>query len=56
MAFSSPDEMGTLYDKEGNVNYGIDLTTGNLGIWGPSSPPQYYLDAFEDTKTGARLI
>jgi hypothetical protein len=55
MAFSSPDEMGTLYDKEGNVNYGVDLTTGKLA-WGPSSPPQYYLDSFEDTKSGARLI
>jgi len=55
MAFSSEDEMGTLYDKEGNVNYGVDLTTGNLA-WGPSSPPQYYLDAFDDTKSGARLI
>jgi outer membrane protein assembly factor BamB len=55
MAFSSQDEMGTLYDKEGNVNYGVDLTTGKLA-WGPSSPPQYYLDSFEDTKSGARLI
>jgi len=55
MAFSSPDEMGTLYDKEGNVNYGVDLTTGKL-LWGPTSPPQYYLDSFEDTKPGARLI
>jgi outer membrane protein assembly factor BamB len=54
MAFSSEDEMGTLYDKEGSVNYGVDLTTGKLA-WGPSTP-QYYLDSFEDTKAGARLI
>ncbi len=41
--------------KKETVNYGIDLTTGKLA-WGPSSPPQYYLDSFEDTKSGARLI
>ncbi len=55
MAFSKEDQMGTLYDKEGNVNYGVDLTTGRLA-WGPSSPPQYYLDSFDDTKSGARII
>ena len=54
MAFSSKDEIGTLFDKEGAVNYGVDLTTGKLA-WGPSSP-QHYLDSFEDTKSGARLI
>jgi outer membrane protein assembly factor BamB len=54
MAFSSEDKIGTLYDKEGNVNYGVNLETGNLA-WGPTTG-QHYLDSFEDTKSGARLI
>jgi hypothetical protein len=55
MVFSSEDKMGTLFDKEGAVNYGVDLTTGKLA-WGPTSPAQHYLDSFDDTKSGARLI
>jgi outer membrane protein assembly factor BamB len=54
MAFSSEDKIGTLYAKETNVNYGVDLTSGKLK-WGPSEP-QFYLDALDDTKATARAI
>lgn len=54
MASSQEDYVGTLYSKETNENYGISLTTGKL-IWGPT-PPEYYLNSLDDTKSGARCI
>jgi len=54
MTSSQEDYVGTLYSKETGKNYGISLTTGAL-IWGPT-PPEYYLNALDDTKSGARAV
>jgi len=48
-------KVGVLFLKETCQNYGFSLETGEY-LWGPTTPPQYYLDALEDTKAGARVI
>jgi outer membrane protein assembly factor BamB len=49
------EKVGVLFSKETYQNYGFSLETGDY-LWGPTTPPQYYLDALEDTKAGARVI
>ena len=55
MAWSAEDMVATLYAREKGENFGVSLETGEL-IWGPTTPPQNYLDSLDDTKSGARTI
>ena len=55
MASSQEDMVGVMFSKETLQNYGFSLETGAY-MWGPTNPPQYYLDALDDTKSGARII
>ena len=55
MTSSQEDNIGVLFSKETRQNYGFSLTTGDY-LWGPTEPPQHYLDALDDTKAGARVI
>jgi hypothetical protein len=54
MTASAEDNVGVLFSKETCQNYGFSLTTGEY-MWGPTES-QYYLDALDDTKAGARVI
>jgi outer membrane protein assembly factor BamB len=54
MTSSAEDNVGVLFSKETCQNYGFSLTTGQY-LWGPTES-QYYLDALDDTKAGARVI
>ncbi|MCW4018847.1 MAG: PQQ-binding-like beta-propeller repeat protein [Candidatus Bathyarchaeota archaeon] len=54
MTSSQDDDVGVLFSKETCQNYGFSLSTGEY-MWGPTES-QYYLDALDDTKAGARVI
>ncbi|MEM2799031.1 MAG: PQQ-binding-like beta-propeller repeat protein [Candidatus Bathyarchaeia archaeon] len=54
VAWSQEDKIGVLWVKEPRQHYGFSLETGQY-LWGPT-PSQNYLDALEDTVSGARAI
>ena len=55
VAASLEDGVFVLWAKETREHYGFSLEDGTK-LWGPTKPPQYYLDSVEDTPQNARHI
>ncbi|MGB9914668.1 MAG: hypothetical protein ACPLIG_05010 [Candidatus Bathyarchaeales archaeon] len=49
------DKVAVIFATETRQHYGFSLETGDY-LWGPTTPPQHYLDALDDTKAGANCI
>jgi hypothetical protein len=48
-------EVGVLNSKETCQEYGFSLKTGDY-LWGPTDPPEMYLNALDDSKSSVRCI